>query len=93
MYFVYLLLCADQSIYTGITTEVARRFDEHKAGKGGSYTRAHKAVKILYVEKQPDRGSALKREAEIKKWPREKKLMLVVSVFVCLNIRIASLFN
>jgi putative endonuclease len=80
MYFVYLLECADGSMYTGITTDVTRRFEEHKAGKGGNYTRTHKPVKVLYTEKQPDRGSALKREAEIKKLPRKRKESLVNTV-------------
>lgn len=77
MYYVYLLECADKSIYTGITTDVLRRFAEHQSGKAAHYTRAHKAVKILYTEEHPDRGSALKREAEIKKWPRLKKLTFI----------------
>jgi putative endonuclease len=81
MYFVYLLECADKSIYTGITTDVARRFAEHKAGTGGHFTRAKKAKKILYTEQYPDRSSALKREAEIKGLKREKKLQLIHASF------------
>jgi len=76
MYFVYLLECRDKSIYTGITTDVARRFAEHKAGKGGHYTRAHPVGRILYSEPVATRSAALKREAEIKKWKKEKKLKL-----------------
>ena len=76
MYYVYLLLCADKSIYTGITTDVKRRFAEHKNGRGGRYTRSHKPEKIIYTETLKTRSAALKREAEIKKWPREKKLKL-----------------
>ena len=74
MYFVYLLKCSDGSLYTGITTDVKRRFLEHKKGTGGRYTRAKKPVKILYTEKRRTRSSASKREAEIKSWTREKKL-------------------
>lgn len=77
MYFVYLLECADKSIYTGITTDVDRRFAEHVAGTASNYTRAHGAVKILYSEKHADRSTASKREAEIKKWSREEKLGLI----------------
>lgn len=77
MYFVYILKCGDTSLYTGITTDVQRRLAEHKAGKGGHYTRARGARKIVYSEKYPDRSSALKREAEIKSWPRTKKLGLI----------------
>ncbi len=76
-YFVYLVECDDTSIYTGITTDVGRRFDEHAAGKGGHFTRSRKVKKVLYTEPQPDRSSALKREAEIKGWTRAKKLALV----------------
>ena len=77
MYYVYLIECRDGSIYTGITTDVRRRFDEHKNGRGGHYTSARKVKRLLYSEKHPTRSSALKREAEIKNWPREKKLLLV----------------
>ncbi|KKW22870.1 MAG: hypothetical protein UY74_C0006G0007 [Candidatus Kaiserbacteria bacterium GW2011_GWC2_52_8b] len=77
MYFVYLLQCKDGSIYTGITTNVARRFKKHKEGKGGRYTRSHGAKKILYTEKKRNRSLALKREAEIKQWSQERKLKLI----------------
>ena len=77
MYFLYIIECEDKSLYTGITTDLARRFDEHKSGKGGHYTSAKRAVKILYSERLPDRSSALKREVEIKSWPRKKKLGLI----------------
>ena len=77
MYYVYLLLCADKSIYTGIAKDVKRRFQEHQQGIGARYTRSHPVQKILRVEKYPTRSAALKREAEIKSWPRAKKLELV----------------
>ncbi len=73
-YWVYMLLCENDSVYTGITTDVARRFAQHKAGKGGAYTRSHGAVRIIHVERRVGRGRALRREAEIKKWTREEKL-------------------
>ncbi|MEK7583368.1 MAG: GIY-YIG nuclease family protein [Patescibacteria group bacterium] len=82
MYFLYLLLCRDHSIYTGITTDVKRRFQEHKAGKGGHYTSAKRAVKILYTEKFKNRSEASKRESEIKSWPRERKLKLFAKLSV-----------
>ncbi len=77
MYFVYILKCADGTLYTGITTDLKRRFREHEDGKGGGYTSARGAKKIVYTEKRPTRSSALKREAEIKGWQREKKLALI----------------
>ena len=77
MYFVYILECKDKSLYTGITTNLERRFDEHKIGIGGHYTRSKKVKRIVYSEEHPNRSSALKREAQIKRWGREKKLQLV----------------
>ncbi|MDR3571638.1 MAG: GIY-YIG nuclease family protein [Candidatus Pacebacteria bacterium] len=77
MYFVYLLECKDKSIYTGITTDVARRFEQHKAGTASRYTRSHRAMKILYTEKCKDKSRALRREAEIKRWSRKDKLSLI----------------
>lgn len=76
MYFVYLLQCADRSIYTGITTNVERRFNEHKNKKGGHYTSSHGAKKIIHTEEFFTKSQALKREAEIKSWPRKKKFDL-----------------
>jgi len=77
VYYVYILRCKDGSLYTGITTDVRRRLKEHQKGSGGSYTRAHGAVKMLYKEAAATRSAALKREAEIKRFRREKKLKLI----------------
>lgn len=79
MYYVYLLQCADDSIYTGITTDVERRLREHKAGTGGHYTRSRQAKKVLYTERYATRSEALRREVRIKKLPRDKKLLLARS--------------
>ena len=76
MYYVYILQCKDGSLYTGIAVDVEKRFKQHRAGKGGHYTRAHPPQKILYREKAATRSAALKREAAIKKLPRAKKLAL-----------------
>ena len=77
MYFVYLIECSDRSIYTGITTDLDRRFKEHKEGKGGHYTRSRKPVKVLHSERYVNRSLASKREAEVKKLSREEKLILI----------------
>ncbi len=77
MYFIYLIECSDKSIYTGITTDVARRFNEHKTGIGGHYTRSKQVVKVLYTEQFETKGEALKREAQIKGWRKDKKLALI----------------
>lgn len=76
MYFVYLVECSDKSIYTGITTDLARRFSEHRNKKGGRYTASHIVKKVIYSEQFGTRSDASKREAEIKKWPHAGKLRL-----------------
>ena len=77
MPYVYLVECADGSLYTGWAVDVARRVKAHNAGRGARYTRWHRPVTLVYTEELPDRGTALKREAEIKRWPRAKKLQLI----------------
>lgn len=76
MYVVYILECGDGSLYTGITTDIARRFEEHTNGTGGRYTSAKKVRRIVYTEKHPDRSAASKRECAIKKLSREQKQAL-----------------
>lgn len=75
MWHVYILLCSDSSLYTGITKDPEKRLEDHKLGKGGAYTRSHKPVKIVYREEVDSRSSALKREAEIKSWNRRDKIV------------------
>jgi putative endonuclease len=77
MYFLYILKCTDGSLYTGITTDVARRLAEHKNKAGGHYTRAHKADSIVYTEECNNRSEASKREAQIKRMSREDKIKLI----------------
>ena len=77
MWFVYILECADKSLYTGITNDLERRFSAHKNGTGAKYTKSHTVKKCVYLEESPTRSTALQREAEIKKYTREKKLVLI----------------
>ena len=77
MYTVYILLCGDNTLYTGITTDVKRRLQEHKEGTGSKYTRAKKAVKIVYTKKCKNKSYALKHEAEIKRLTRKEKNILI----------------
>ena len=74
MWHVYILLCEDGSLYTGSTNNLGKRFLEHKSGKGGKYTRSHKPIKLVYKEQLPTQSEALKKEAEIKSWSRQKKI-------------------
>ncbi len=77
-YFVYILECSDETLYTGITKDVQKRLDEHNnSHKGAKYTKTRRPVKLLYKESSADRSSASKREYEIKKLTREKKLQLI----------------
>jgi putative endonuclease len=75
--FCYILECADGSYYTGWTTDPPRRVDQHNAGRGARYTRARRPVKLVYVEPQSDRNTAMKRELTIKAMPRQRKRRLI----------------
>ena len=74
---VYLLRCRDGSLYTGITNDLPRRLAAHRAGKGSAYTRSRRPLQLAYRERVADRSAALRREAAIKRLPREKKLQLI----------------
>jgi len=77
-YFVYILECSDKTLYTGIATDVQRRLDEHNnSDKGAKYTKVRRPLRVLYSEESENRSSASKREYEIKKLSREKKLELI----------------
>jgi len=71
---LYLLECADDSLYTGIATDVERRFQEHLSGHGARYTRSHPPVRLLASRPVGSRSAALKAEAAIKRLPKGKKL-------------------
>ena len=75
--YVYIVRCADDSLYTGWTTDVEKRIQAHNSGKGAKYTRSRGPVTLVYHEELPTKEDALKREAQIKKMSREKKLKLV----------------
>ncbi|MBL8024423.1 MAG: GIY-YIG nuclease family protein [Elusimicrobia bacterium] len=70
---VYLIRCRDRSLYTGITKDVARRMDQHNAGKGAAYTRSRRPVRLYYREDGFTHSQALIREAAIKRFPRSMK--------------------
>lgn len=76
-WWVYLVRCADGSLYTGITLDVARRVAQHNAGRAAKYTRSRRPVELVYRERQPDRGAALRREAAVKALTRAAKDALV----------------
>ena len=76
---VYIVRCADDSLYTGWTTNVERRMQEHNTGRGAKYTASRRPVRLVFTEIQPDRRTAMRREQQIKRMSRVKKLELVAS--------------
>lgn len=77
MPFIYIVRCADGTLYTGWTTDVERRVAQHNAGRGARYTRMRRPVALVYREEAPDRSTAMRREVAIKKLDRERKERLV----------------
>lgn len=78
MYYLYLLKCADGTLYTGITTDLERRIVEHNSAKlGAKYTRARRPVKLVYSRKFKNRSTASRAEARIKKLKKAEKLELI----------------
>ena len=76
-YTVYILRCGDGTLYTGCTSDLARRLRAHSAGKGAKYTRARLPVELVYHEPAADKSQALRREAAIKALRRAEKLALI----------------
>lgn len=78
MHFTYILKCSDQSLYVGSTNDLERRLYEHNNSKRGAhYTKIRRPVTLVYQEKFRTLGQARKREAEIKRWRRGKKMELL----------------
>ena len=76
-YYVYIIRCNDNTLYTGVARDVDKRFREHQNGRGAKYTRSHHPVETVYTEKVRGKGRALKREYEIKQLSRSQKLDLI----------------
>ena len=74
---VYIVECSNQALYTGIAKDVLRRLATHNAGRGAKYTRIFGPVQLRWSEKHKGHLSAARREAQIKRWPRQRKLMLI----------------
>ena len=76
-WYLYILRCKDNTLYTGITTDVEKRFEAHNSGKGAKYTRGRGPLELVYREECGDHSAALKRELEIKALQREEKMKLI----------------
>ncbi len=76
-FYCYILECSDETYYTGWTTDPERRLRQHNRGNGARYTRNRRPVRLVYVEEQPDRSSAMRREIRIKRMSRLVKGKLI----------------
>ena len=77
--FVYMVECADGSLYTGWTNRLPQRIAAHNRGRGAKYTRSRLPVRLVWAEAQPDSSAALRREAALKRLPRREKLALIAA--------------
>jgi putative endonuclease len=78
-FYCYVLECADGTFYTGWTTHPERRLREHNAGRGARYTRSRRPLRLAYLERLPDRSTAMQRERKIKSFSRDRKRALIDS--------------
>ncbi len=78
-FYVYILLCEDETFYTGYTTNIQRRTSLHATGKGARYTKAHPPKEIVHVERFSSRSEAMRRERAIKRLSHQQKLDLIGS--------------
>ena len=76
-WYLYIVQCHDETLYTGITTDISRRLKEHNTKKGAFYTKNKTPVELVHLEPMADQSQARKREAEIKRLTRQEKLELV----------------
>ena len=75
--YCYILECNDGTYYTGWTVDVNRRIKKHQSGNGAKYTRQRRPVRLVYVEEQPSRPDAMRRERQLKRLKRERKVVLI----------------
>ncbi len=74
MYYVYVLLCSDNSLYTGIAKDIEQRMEVHRKGDGSKYVYSRLPFELIYSEEGGNRSEATKRELEIKSWTRDQKI-------------------
>ena len=80
VWYLYILRCGDGTLYTGITTDVQRRLEAHRQGKGAKYTRGHTPLELVYREECGTHSEALKRELAVKRMPKAEKQRLMGNV-------------
>jgi len=79
-WYLYILRCGDGSLYTGVTTDVARRLEEHRSGRGAKYTRGRGPLELVYSETCTGHSEALRREMAVKALSKEQKLRLIAQM-------------
>ncbi len=80
-YYVYILECADRTLYTGWTNDIEKRINEHNGGRNGAkYTRGRRPVRLVFMKEYPSLSDALKEEARIKKMSKEQKVQMIAAV-------------
>ena len=79
-WFVYMLQCSDDTIYTGYTNDVDKRVAKHNKGKGAKYTKGRRPVLLVYYEQHPTKSSAMKREYAIKQLSKDEKIKLMFPI-------------
>ncbi len=77
--YTYILLCNDNTLYTGWTNNLEKRLEAHNGGKGAKYTKPRLPVKLVYFEEHPSKIDAMKRESAIKKLKKKDKILLINS--------------
>jgi putative endonuclease len=85
LWFIYIAQCKDNTLYIGISNNVAKRIDKHNSGKGAQYTKGRTPITLLYQEKFENKSAASKREIELKSWSRQKKEQLIMNHALLLN--------
>jgi putative endonuclease len=78
-WYVYILECSDGTLYTGITTDVNRRLNQHNSGKGAKYTCGRRPVKLMTVSESGDKSEASKEECRIKQLTRKEKIEYILN--------------
>ena len=78
-WYLYILKCGDGTLYTGIATDVQKRLEMHRSGKGAKYTRGRGPLELVYSEECENHSQALKRECEVKKLTKEQKQQLILT--------------
>lgn len=85
-WFIYMIRCVDNSLYTGITTNVTKRFQAHESGKGAKYLKTRRPFELVFQQEVGDRSQASKLEYAVKQLPKKRKELIVQGKLNCLSL-------